>query len=346
MAPTTNGRSSCSIGRWPCSGAPALAEFANEPWASAEAHRLDGLRIEIEEVRAELLLDTGSADRSLLPRLQKLVDDHPSRTMPVQLLMLASYRAGRQSEALAVYARHRDELAERGLEPADALRSLEEQILTDHPEVAAAAGRQRVHRGYELGARIDHDDQRIRFRGLRPDTGREVTIEQVRATVANTPTFVRRFAHEALLVARLQHLHVVPLLDHWRDPDGAFLVTPPLGETLADRLARGCLSVQSTVRLVSQIGGALAAAHRHGLVHGDVTAERIRLDTDGHAALDGFAPGLTTGVIDPLQPGDAATDLDIAGLAAVARSALAPGSNGAIGQGPPSGRHRHLAADR
>jgi transcriptional regulator with XRE-family HTH domain len=45
-----------------------------------------------------------------------------------------------------------------------------------------------------------------------------------RAEHASHPQFIRRFEAEAQLVARLEHPHIVPLYDYWRDPSGAYLV--------------------------------------------------------------------------------------------------------------------------
>jgi serine/threonine protein kinase len=41
---------------------------------------------------------------------------------------------------------------------------------------------------------------------------------------ANNPEFVRRFEIEAQLIARLDHIHIVPLYDYWREPNNAYLV--------------------------------------------------------------------------------------------------------------------------
>ena len=66
----------------------------------------------------------------LVPELQRLVREHPLRERLVGQLMLALYRAGRQSEALGAYAAARRRLAEElGLEPGAGLRELERRIL-------------------------------------------------------------------------------------------------------------------------------------------------------------------------------------------------------------------------
>jgi len=54
--------------------------------------------------------------------------------------------------------------------------------------------------------------------------GREVAIKIILPEYANQPDFIRRFVAEAQLVAQVEHLHIVPLYDYWREPGGAYLV--------------------------------------------------------------------------------------------------------------------------
>ena len=73
---------------------------------------------------------------SLVPELQQLVREHPLRERLVGQLMLALYRAGRHSDALAVFAASRQRLAgELGLDPGPRLRELERQILRHDSEL-------------------------------------------------------------------------------------------------------------------------------------------------------------------------------------------------------------------
>ena len=53
---------------------------------------------------------------------------------------------------------------------------------------------------------------------------RAVAVKQIRPELANQPDFIRRFEVEAQLVASLEHPHIVPLYDYWREPDAAYLV--------------------------------------------------------------------------------------------------------------------------
>src|SRR5690349_904006 len=81
------------------------------------------------------------------------------------------------------------------------------------------------------------------FQPLVPPTGREVAIKIIRPQFANIPSFIRRFEIEAQIVARLEHPHIVPLYDFWRDPSGAYLVMRWMpGGSLAEILHHGPLA--------------------------------------------------------------------------------------------------------
>ena len=106
----------------------------------------------------------------------------------------------------------------------------------DDPSDGPADGR--PLRGYVL----ERADRRRRVRRRLPRhaavVGRDVAIKVIRAELANRPEFIRRFEVEAHLVARLEHPHIVPLYDYWREPGSAYLVMRLLrGGTLEQRLA-------------------------------------------------------------------------------------------------------------
>ena len=108
-------------------------------------------------------------------------------------------------------------------------------------------------------------------RAIQPHVGREVAVKVINPELANDPEFVRRFEAEAQIVARLEHPHIVPLYDYWRDPDGAYLVMRYLSRgSLRQRLESGTIASEELANLVDQICQALAAAHRQGIVHRDV----------------------------------------------------------------------------
>ena len=101
----------------------------------AEVRRLEELRlaVTIDRVDADLALGRGA---DLVPELKTLTADHPYQERLHGQLMLALYRAGRQTEALGVYRATRRLLVEElGIEPAGALQRLERAILVHDPSL-------------------------------------------------------------------------------------------------------------------------------------------------------------------------------------------------------------------
>jgi serine/threonine protein kinase len=98
-----------------------------------------------------------------------------------------------------------------------------------------------------------------------------------------------RFEREIRLTARLDHPHILPVLDSG-DTDGQLWYTMPYveGESLRDRLRREVqLPVDAAIRIGSEVADALDYAHRHGVVHRDIKPENILL-SDGHARVADF----------------------------------------------------------
>ncbi len=144
-------------------------------------------------------------------------------------------------------------------------------------------------RGYELREQVGESDLGVVYRAYQPTVGREVAIKVIRSELVNQPSFVRGFESEAQLVAQLEHPHLVPLYDYWRDPEGAYLVMRWLrGGSLRQALDRGPWNLEPASRLLSQVGGALAYAHRQGAVHRNVKPANVLLDGDGNGYLADF----------------------------------------------------------
>jgi DNA-binding SARP family transcriptional activator len=107
----------------------ALADLAYESFAQRATERLEELRLTVLEQRIEAELVLGR-HRELVGELEQLTREHPLRERLSGQLMLALYRAGRQTEALQVYRRTRERLVtDFGIEPTRALHELERAIL-------------------------------------------------------------------------------------------------------------------------------------------------------------------------------------------------------------------------
>jgi DNA-binding SARP family transcriptional activator len=200
----------------------AFGEFADEWWARPTASRLEELRLVAIEDRVEALLETGDAERAVSD-LEGFVAAYPLRERPVGQLIRALCATGRRAEALRSFQDFRERLADQtGLDPSLALVDLERQIavgvVPENPRT------DRVTRGYVLGDVLGEGSFGTVFCATQPGVGREVAVKVIRAERANDPDFVQRFEAEAQLVARLEHPHIVPLYDFWREPGGAYLV--------------------------------------------------------------------------------------------------------------------------
>src|SRR6266852_163005 len=114
-----------------------------------------------------------------------------------------------------------------------------------------------IIRGYELREAIGAGGFGAVYRAFQPVVGREVAIKIILPQYANEPDFILRFEAEAQLVARLEHIHIVPLYDYWRDPHGAYLVMRWLhGGSLRAKLRGGPLTPFEIARLLDQIASA------------------------------------------------------------------------------------------
>jgi DNA-binding SARP family transcriptional activator len=106
-----------------------LEDVAFARFAQVEIARLEEQRLAALELRIDADLALGRHDQ-LVPELQALATEFPTRERLAGQWMLALYRCGRQSEALDVYASTRAHLSEElGLEPRAPLKALQRQIL-------------------------------------------------------------------------------------------------------------------------------------------------------------------------------------------------------------------------
>ena len=268
----------------------AYAEFADEDWARAEAVRLEELRAVVHELRVDARL-MGGAHAESIGELERLVATHPFRERPRLQLITALYRSGRQADALHAYQTYRELLAdEMGLEPSVALQELEIQILRHDVALDAPPPEGPHVKAYKLVEKLGAGAWGEVWRARQPSVDRDVAVKVISREFSDNEEFIRRFEVEARIVAGLEHPHVTPLYDYWRNPSGAYLVMRLLrGGSAADHLtAHGPWALAAVTTLVDQMGGALAAAHRAGVVHRDVKPANILLDTDGNAYLGDF----------------------------------------------------------
>ena len=116
---------------------------------------------------------------------------------------------------------------------------------------------------------------------------RLVAIKLLQKDIADRPELQERLEREARTVASLNHPHICTLYDVGHQDNANFLVMEYLeGETLAQRLQRGPLSLEEVLKYATEIADALEKAHSKGVIHRDLKPGNIMLTSTGSKLLD------------------------------------------------------------
>ena len=114
-------------------------------------------------------------------------------------------------------------------------------------------------------------------------TGSEAALKIVKADLARDDTFRRRFDREAKVAQRVDHPHVVPVIESGEVDGLPYLAQVYIdGGSLEDRIKRERhLPLAETVRICTAVASGLDALHEKGLIHRDVKPANILLAEDG-----------------------------------------------------------------
>ena len=127
------------------------------------------------------------------------------------------------------------------------------------------------------------------FKGYDPDTERYVAVKVLPQHFSNDPQFRERFKREAKAIAKLEHLHILPIFAYGEEDGIAYMAMRYLeAGTLSDHIGRGPLPFNEASRLLTQLAGALDHAHANGVLHRDMKPSNVLLDDAGNAYLMDF----------------------------------------------------------
>jgi serine/threonine protein kinase len=128
---------------------------------------------------------------------------------------------------------------------------------------------------------------------------RDVAVKVMTPAQGMSETAVDRFLLEARTAARLNHPNIIPIYAVQKSIETPYIVMKYVrGRALDEILAtRGPLPIAEVRSILVQVGGALAHAHRQGVVHRDVKPANLLLDLGGCAMVTDF--GIAKVVDDP-----------------------------------------------
>jgi serine/threonine protein kinase/WD40 repeat protein len=143
---------------------------------------------------------------------------------------------------------------------------------------------------YRIIDEIGHGGMANVYRAEQPSIGREVAIKVLPPHFLQDPTFIKRFAREVQIIAKLQHPHILPVYDFSDKGDLPYIVMAYMkGGTLADLIHReGPLPLAEAARLTEQIASGLDHAHQQGIVHRDFKPSNVLLDEHSNVYLADF----------------------------------------------------------
>ena len=119
--------------------------------------------------------------------------------------------------------------------------------------------------------------------------GREIAIKTLPKEFARDTDRLARFEREAKLLASLNHPNIAAIHGFEEDKGTHFLVMELVeGDTLAERLKRGAIPVEESLKLALQIADALKAAHDKGVIHRDLKPLNIKVTDDNNVKVLDF----------------------------------------------------------
>ncbi|NKE61617.1 serine/threonine protein kinase [Lentzea sp. PSKA42] len=135
---------------------------------------------------------------------------------------------------------------------------------------------------YAVGEQIGEGGMGVVYGGVHRQLGRPVAIKRLPHAVAEDRRMSERFEHEARLLARLDHPHIVPVYDYVRQQGEHLLVMERLdGGTVWSRFSGDGLTAQQSCGIVLAALSGLHAAHEAGVLHLDVKPKNLLFTATG-----------------------------------------------------------------
>ncbi len=142
---------------------------------------------------------------------------------------------------------------------------------------------------YLIRSRVAEGGMGIVYVALDTQLGREVALKVLREYFSRDRERLARFRREARATSLLNHPNIVTVFELGQIDGCEFIVTEFVeGETLRDLMRLRQMPLVEMLKIAEQVAGALAAAHRAGIVHRDIKPENVMVRPDGYVKVLDF----------------------------------------------------------
>jgi serine/threonine protein kinase/ligand-binding sensor domain-containing protein len=142
---------------------------------------------------------------------------------------------------------------------------------------------------YQIISQIGQGGMATVYKAYHANMDRYVALKVLSHQFAQNEEFLGRFQHEARLIAKLEHPHILPVHDFGESQGTPYLVMRYLDAgTLKDKMERETLTLQEIDHILTQLADALAYAHEKGVIHRDLKPSNAMLDQRGDVFLTDF----------------------------------------------------------
>lgn len=139
--------------------------------------------------------------------------------------------------------------------------------------------------------RLGQGAMAVVYKAFQPSINRYVALKVIRLDEGQgqQEEFRKRFAREAEVIAKLEHIHILPIYAYGINEEMAYLAMRWLkGGSLSELLRREGVTLDQTGDIFKQIAQGLSYAHSKGVIHRDLKPSNIMLDDAGNAYLTDF----------------------------------------------------------
>ncbi|MCA0458623.1 MAG: protein kinase [Chloroflexi bacterium] len=142
---------------------------------------------------------------------------------------------------------------------------------------------------FQVEERLGQGAMATVYKAFEPSISRYVALKVIRLDEGEHEEFKQRFAREAEFIAKLEHIHILPIYAYGIKDELAYLAMRWLkGGSLSEVLKRGAIPLDRTAVIFSQVAQGLSFAHSKGIIHRDLKPSNIMLDDGGYAYLTDF----------------------------------------------------------